>query len=377
MDALSLQTILDLARPAESLRVSLFVPTQRFGPGSQEADSTRLKNLVRHAETMLAARGLRAAEIDRLLAPARALFDDRPLWLRSRDGLVVLLGEDGHHVFQVDLPVAEHVYIGHRFSIRPLLPMVGREDSYWVLALSQKRVRLLKGDRVSLTEVPSEHIPGSLSDALQWEDFEKASLQFHTGTSGTAGRRPPVFHGTGEPDPKNELVRFFRDIDRGLHEHLGDDHAPLVLAGVDYLMPLYREISTCPSLLDDAVTGNPDALGELTLHERSWAIVSEALDRERDRLLETVGDMWASPRVLTEPSGIVDAAAAGRIDSLLLSDDAGVWPREPRGTGAAEPTDDDLLESAAIGTLRSSGTVVVFPAGRMPHEEDAVALLRY
>jgi len=37
----------------------------------------------------------------------------------------------------------------------------------------------------------------------------------------------------------------------------------------------------------------------------------------------------------------------------------------------------DLLEQAALDTLRSSGAVVVFPAERMPHGEDAVALLRY
>jgi len=372
MEALSLQTILDLAQPAESVRVSLFLPTRRFGPGSQEADSTRLRNLVREAEALLSARGLKAAEVDRLLAPARALSDDRPLWLRSRDGLVVLLGAEEHHVFQVDLPVAERVHVGNRFSVRPLLPLLGRDDSYWVLALSQKRVRLLKGDRVSLTEVPAEHIPESLSDALQWEDFEKTSLQFHTGTSGTGGRRPAVFHGTGEPDTKNELTRFFRDIDRGLHEHLGGDHAPLVLAGVDYLIPLYREVSTCPSLLDGAVTGNPDALGEQALHERSWAIAAEAFDRENSRVLESVTEMWASPRVITEPAGIVEAAAAGRIDSLLLSETAEAWL-----PGAEAEGDTDLLEQAALDTLRSSGAVAVFPAERMPHGKDAVALLRY
>ncbi|MEA5074939.1 MAG: hypothetical protein VB139_01145 [Coriobacteriia bacterium] len=372
MEALSLQTILDLAQPADSLRVSLFLPTQRFGPGSQEADSTRLKNLLREAEAMLAEQGLKTAEVDRLLAPARALPDDRPLWLRSRDGLVALLGTEGHHIFQVDLPVAERVHVGHRFSVRPLLPLLGRDDSYWVLALSQKRVRLLKGDRISLTEVPAEHIPESLSDALQWEDYEKTSLQFHTGTSGTGGRRPAVFHGTGEPDTKKELVRFFRDIDRGLHEHLGDEHAPLVLAGVDYLIPLYREISTCPALLDGAVTGNPDAIGEQVLHERSWAIAAGAFDRQSGRVLESVLDMWASPRVITEPAGITEAAAAGRVDSLLLSDTAEAWLPAAEAEGPM-----DLLEQAALDTLRSSGAVVVFPAERMPHGEDAVALLRY
>jgi len=287
MESLSLETIMQLALPADGHRVSLYMPTSRFSPSNQEKDSTRLKNLLRDAETALVARGMRAADAQALLAPGRVLLDDRPFWLRSRDGLAVLLGEDTYHVLQIAMPVPEHVHVDYRFWIRPLLPLLGRDESYWVLALSQKRVRLLEGGPSSLVEVPVERIPKSLGDALKWEDFEKASLQFHTGTSGSGGKRPAVFHGTGEPDIKNELTRFFREIERGLHEHLGKDHAPLVLAGVDYLIPLYREVNTCPLLLADAVTGNPDSLGEQLLHERSWAIAAREF---RKPLEEAVTD---------------------------------------------------------------------------------------
>lgn len=382
MESVSLDTIMRLAEPAPGLRVSIFMPTQRFGPGSQEADSTRLKNLTRKAQAELEAQGLKAADAERLVAPARALLDDRPLWLRSRDGLAVLLGEDTPHVFQLDMPVPEHVHVGNRFWVRPLLPLLERDDAYWVLALSQKRVRLLRGDGAALVEVPAEHIPASLSDALQWEDFEKASLQFHTGTSGTGGRRPAVFHGTGEPDTKGEIVRFFREIDRGLHEHLGSDHAPLVLAGVDYLIPLYHEVSTCPHLLPEAVTGNPDALGEQTLHERTWPIVAGVLNRAGEATLETVAEAWTSPRVITDPQQIRHAAASGRVATLLISEGAGWWSDDETGSGVIEyddypEADEDLLQTAALHTLGNGGETLLFAGDRMPHGANAVALLRY
>ena len=382
MDTVSLETIKHLSEPAAGLRVSIFLPTQRFGPDSQEADSTRLKNLTRKAQAELEAQGLRTTDAERLLAPARALLDDRPFWLRSRQGVAVLLGEDDHHVFQLDLPTPEHVHVSHRFWVRPLLPLVDRTEDYWVLALSQKRVRLLKGDRSSLAEVPAEHIPESLSDALQWEDFEKSSLQFHTGTSGTGGRRPAVFHGTDEPDTKGELTRFFREIDRGLHEHLGSDHAPLVLAGVDYLIPLYHEVSTCPHLLADAVTGSPDTLGDQVLHEQSWKIAAAVFGRDGERTLENVREAWASARVTTEPQYIREAAASGRIASLLISETAGWWSDDETGSGVVQyddrpDADEDLLQTAALETLGNGGEVLLFPAERMPYEARAVALLRY
>jgi hypothetical protein len=382
MESLSLETIMQLAQPGDGHRVSLYMPTSRFSPNNQEKDSTRLKNLLRDAETALTGRGMRAADAQALLAPGRALLDDRPFWLRSRDGLAILLGEDSRHVLQVAMPVPEHVHVDHRFWIRPLLPLLGRDESYWVLALSQKRVRLLEGGPSSLVEVPAEHIPESLSDALQWEDFEKASLQFHTGTSGSRGKRPAVFHGTGEPDTKNELVRFFREIDRGLHEHLGKDHAPLVLAGVDYLIPLYREVSTCSWLLPDAVTGNPDSLGEQVLHERSWAIAAREFGKPASETVSAVREAWATQRVVTDPQQILDAAAAGRVDSLLLAESAGWWSHKQ---GASEIAvheghpegDEDLLERAALDTLANGGDVFTIQGASMPHDSRVVALLRY
>lgn len=383
MESLSLETIMQLALPADGHRVSLYMPTSRFSPSNQEKDSTRLKNLLRDAETALVARGMRAADAQALLAPGRVLLDDRPFWLRSRDGLAVLLGEDTYHVLQIAMPVPEHVHVDYRFWIRPLLPLLGRDESYWVLALSQKRVRLLEGGPSSLVEVPVERIPKSLGDALKWEDFEKASLQFHTGTSGSGGKRPAVFHGTGEPDIKNELTRFFREIERGLHEHLGKDHAPLVLAGVDYLIPLYREVNTCPLLLADAVTGNPDSLGEQLLHERSWAIAAREFRKPLEEAVTAIDEAWASPRVVTDPRQILDSAAVGRVGSLLLSESAGWWSQK-EGTSSEVAVhdgypegDEDLLERAALDTLSTGGQVFTVPADKMPHGARVVAMLRY
>ncbi|MDY0339729.1 MAG: hypothetical protein RBS17_00755 [Coriobacteriia bacterium] len=384
MDTLSLDTIMRLAEPASGPQVSIFLPTQRFGPGSQEGDSTRLKNLMREAQMALEALGLKAAEAEQLLGPAQELLNDRPLWLRSRDGLAVLLGKDTQEVFQFDLPVPEHVRVGDRFWVRPLLPLLGRKETYWVLALSQNRVRLLKGDRSTLLEVPAEEIPSSLRDALKWEDPQKPSLQFHTGTSGTGGhgQRAAVFHGSGEVDAKKEIVRFLREIDRGLHEYLGHDHAPLVLAGVDSLIPYYHEVSDCPMLLADAVSGNPDALGDQVLHELAWPIAEAAFGQAGEAVLRIADETWSSPLVTTVPRSILEAAGAGRVASLLLSEAAGWWSQTTDEAAVTvhegNPTDEeDLLESAALDTLTRGGEVLSFPADRMPHGESVVALLRY
>jgi hypothetical protein len=383
VDTLTLERLLELAQAHGDTRVSIFMPTRRFGPGSQEEDRTRLKNLIRDAEEGLTARGLRAAAIDDLLAPIRALGDDRPFWLRSSDGLALLAGPEGLHRFQVPVPLAELVRVGDRYHVRPLFGALAASRPFWLLALSQKRVRLLHGTGYGLEEVPAEGIPSGLADALRWDDYEKSSLQFHTGTSGSGGRRPAVFHGTGETDVKDELVRYFRGIDAGLHDLIKESDAPLVLAGVDYLLPLYRDVNSYPHLAAQTIQGNPDGLGDAELHERAWTIVGGVVADERRSAAERVVELWASPRVTSDPEALVPAAHHGRVDTLLLAEGARWWGVLNADTGEvivnphAADGDEDLLDRAAVETLANGGRVITLDAGEMPHGKDAVALLRY
>lgn len=383
MDALTLDHVMDLARMRGGVRLSLYMPTSRFGPGSQEEDVRRLRNHLRVAEESLAREGMRAPDVDRLLAQARALIDDRPFWLRARYGLALFAGPEGTVVHQLAEEVPDIVKVGARYHLKPLIGLLGADREFWLLALSQKHVRLLRGSRTGAEEVPSDRIPQSLGDALQWDDYEKRSLQFHSGTSGSGGRRPAVFHGTGEADVKDEIVRYFRGIDRGIHDLVKDSTAPLVLAGVEYLLPLYREVNTYPHLVGAGVSGSPDSLGEAELHARAWAIVDGIIAAGRAAAVARVEESWASSMTTPDLVSIVPAAVHGRVDALFVSEDAGWWgsydPDTDRAIVSASPApdDEDLLDLAMLHTLLNSGEVHSLAADEMPHGEDVVALLRY
>ena len=92
-----------------------------------------------------------------------------------------------------------------------------------------------------------------------------------------SGRGPATFHGQGggsDENEKNELLRYFRLVSDGLTEFLEEDGVPLVLAGVEYLLPIYKEANTYPNLMDTVITGNPDLLSADKLHKSAWDIVS-------------------------------------------------------------------------------------------------------
>src|SRR5574340_1231820 len=100
------------------------MPTHRFGPGSQEEDTTRLRNLLRMAEEELVMRKVKTADARQLLAPALALAEDRPFWLRSQDGLALLIGPEGIDAFRLRAAPPEMVRVSDRYHVRPLLPLV-------------------------------------------------------------------------------------------------------------------------------------------------------------------------------------------------------------------------------------------------------------
>ncbi|MDO8846968.1 MAG: hypothetical protein Q7W51_01075 [Coriobacteriia bacterium] len=378
MDGLTLDDALELARTRGGHRISLVMPTHRFSPGSQEEDTTRLRNLLRSAADALAARGVKPAEIVGLLAPAQALSEDRPFWLRSTEGLVLLIGPEGMRTFRLERAAQESVVVNDRYHLRPVLDLIGTHRTYWLLSISQKHVRLFEGSRAALTEVPAEHVPESLSDAMQWDDFEKASLQFH---SGSGSRGPAIFHGTGETPVKDQLVRFFRAIDGGLHDHLRDSDAPLILAGVDYLLPLYRDTNTYRHLAVEAITGNTDSLTTSALHARATEVADHLAEEEYARLVARIEEAWGSSKITPDPETIVPAAHHGRVETLLLADEAerhGTYDADSGRVTVKDGADgEDLLDLAALHTLENGGRVVSLPGEQMPHGADVVAVLRY
>ncbi|HEX6201531.1 MAG TPA: hypothetical protein VF100_00930, partial [Thermoanaerobaculia bacterium] len=227
--------------------VSIFLPTVRAGQETQQ-NPIRLKNLLRDAAGRLVERGLDKAAAEELLAPARAMVDDYELWQHQADGLAVFVAQDFLRTYRLPLAFSELAAVEDRFHLKSLFPLFADDGRFYVLALSQNDVRLLEGSRYEVREVPLQDVPKSLADALG-HDLTEVHLQFHTGTranprgqQGGGAGRAPIYHGqgAGEEDAKDEIRKFFHILDRGLHELLGGGaHTPLVLAGVDYLLPIY------------------------------------------------------------------------------------------------------------------------------------------
>jgi hypothetical protein len=360
--------------------VSLFLPTHRGGREVQQAP-IRLKNLLRQAADGLEADGASAPTIERLLAPLRRLLDDRLFWQYQSDGLALFSRRGWWGSFRVPLDLPELATVADRFHVTPLLPLLTGDGHFFVLALSQNQIRLLEGTRDRLEEVdlPGEPLGGR--DALQGE--VERQVQLYVADRGGVGARG-IFHGHGDVGDLQEerILQYFRSVDRRLREVLADEHAPMVLAAVEHLSPLWRRANTYPHLVDQTLPGNPEELRPDQLHARAWPIV-EPLFLQAQRDAAARYDRLAGTGLTSQdPEEIARGAGEGRIETLFVS-------QHPAGAAAVGATGEaashrdasgaagELVESAAVTTLTKGGTVYALPSGEVPGGGRAAALFRY
>lgn len=363
--------------------VSLFMPTHRAGRETEQ-DPIRFKNLIREAEESLTAKGLRAAEVQELLKRSRGLLQDRTFWQRQSDGLAVFFSAEAFHFFRLPMAFNELVVVSHRFHVKPLLPILTSDGTFYILALSQNQLRLLEGTRHSVDKCDLENVPQNLADTLPPDAFPGKEVQFHTGTSSGSGNRPAIFHGHDiSNDIKNRLMQWFRMIDKQLRGFLSDGKSPLVLAGVDTLFPLYKEVNTYPHLMDDGIPGNPEGMTPEDLHPKAWAIVEPVFKAQRNAQYARFGELAGTGQTTTDVTAAVLAAYHGRIDVLFVALGVQVWggfTSETEGVyvhDSLEPGDEDLLDLTAIQTLIKGGTVYVVSPERVPDQAALAASLRY
>ncbi len=361
--------------------ISIYMPTYRAGSEVKQ-NEIRFKNLLKQARNHLSNMdSLTADDIDGLLKPAQDLLSDYDFWQRQSDGLALFLTNSYLYSYRLPASFEEMVMVNERFHIKPLLPLVVNNGQFYVLAVSQKQVRLLRGSRDNISEVPLDDVPTSLADALFHEQTEK-QLQYRSmGSSGGGGA---LFHGHDPDDEhKDRILRYFRQLDKGLHAVFGDQTPPLLLATVDYLHPIYQQANTYDNLADKGIIGNPDKSNDKELHAKAWAIVEPIFKEAQDKAIKAYNNLLNSNRSVAAIEDAVRAAHYGRVDTLLVAMGAHCWGRydADKDTFAFDSeqhiANDDLLDIAAVRTLKTGGKVHVLPPTQMPSDTSIAAILRY
>lgn len=377
MQILTGNELKELIEKQEGLSVSIFMPTHRKGTETQQ-NQIRYKNMLRKAEEKLIESELRPPEIKEFLRPAYDLAGDIPFWQNQSDGLAMFVSPLSFNFYLVPINFEELVIVTNRFHIKPLMPAVSGDIEFYILAITQKKVRLIQCSQYSAEEVDLKNIPENIAESFRFDLIEK-EFQFHTRMHSAAFQG----HGGGIDDPKDDVLRYFKQVDKGLNTLIKSKHAPLVFAGVDYLYPIYKEASTYPYLMEKAISGSPEGISADELHDDAWPLVEPFFEKEKEEAIKQYKDLRGTGRASIDIKEIVQAAYHGRIGTLFVSVGMQKWGRYNPDTDevtlreSANLNCADLLDFSAMQTLSNGGVVYAVAPHEVPDKAPMAAIFRY
>lgn len=377
MDTLTPADLQSLIAPRPNPCISLYIPLVG-GDGKQ--DSTVWKNTIREAEKRLAAASTPGSEAGVLLRPATRLLRDAAFWRAGGgEGLACFLAPGFEYLVRVAADWPIRAAVGSVFDVKLLLPWLAACGRFYVLALSQNEVRLLRCTAHGAARVP---LAGRLNrdEALRQHDTDEP-LTYHT-LARSAGAYEAIFHGhgVGIDDAKDDLLRYFRAVDRALHPIVKDEHSPLVVAAVDYLIPIFRQACTYKHVVGDGLPGNSEHVSDRELAANAWTILQPLVTAGCRGAVAAYRQLEGTGRTARGVDAVVPAAAAGHLGVLFVALDREVWGRYDARTNRVEvhrtpePDDEELTNFAAVSALRHARPVYALSAVEMPVEAAVAAI---
>jgi hypothetical protein len=351
---------------------------------AKHAAVIRLKDRLRECDCALVASGMRPTDARALVAPVSTLIDENLSSVRGCRGIAIWVSPEECRVEPLPFEVEDVAWVGPRPYVRPLFALVQRNQPYWLLAISQNRARLFRGDMHGLIEAHVPDMPTALAEVVDTASRD-GTQQAHTAKTGTSVKQDAAFHGQGgmADHRKADLITYFRAVDRAIQEHLHGDSAPLLLAGVDYLYPLFASVTHHAHLLENHVAENPDRLTAEELRRKAEQLLHPLWERQQSEAVRSFEKGLGSYEVSDEVHLILPAAAAGQVKSLIVRQSGPLWGTFDCEQGKVHvdheqrPGTEDLLDRACVEVLRHGGDVFAVPWQQIKSGAPLAAIFRY
>ena len=369
-----LKSMLESEGPCLSIYISLSTAPHAQGA---KANALLWRESIDGLRGQIDQGGTEGRELLESVADWDALTGD--LELRGKS-VAVFRSKDIFRVVLLQEETANRAEMGSQFYIRPLLPELTKDKLFYILALSQNDVRMLRCTLTSSEEVPLT--AGTTTSFQTYQDSVKPDHdQVNRTSAGPSSGSSKGAVGTTntERETKDEyLHHFFKQINTGVNEVLRGKTEPVVLAGVDYELSLYKRVNSYSHLSEESVHGAPNSLKSGEMHARAIEALTKDYEKKLDKVLAEY-DHKVGGGASNRLKDVVTAAHDGRVLTLVVSDSltpTGAFDEATNQTIGGKGG-QDLVNDAAIQTILHAGNLLVAPNGKMPHGSPLAAVFRY
>ena len=329
--------------------ITIIMNTHRTKP-DYLTDGTRLKNLIKEAENKIqaiAGKQDAAILIDRLNDLANKIDHSHNL-----ESLILFVNKEIADYTRLPIAVEDRTVVDRTFVTRDLVRAMHQETSYYVLVLSQEKVRLIEATNdkvVAEVGVPFPIINDQF-DTTEWVDKSNMSRQ------------------------RNLLTEFFNQVDKDVNKIRNNNPLPVLICSVEENYNAYLKIADRKnSILDIFLNKNRIDKKDHAIVTEAWKIVQEYIIKRNNARKVELKEAVSANQFLADTNEIWRAIDQGRIQTLFIEQGlfqpavmkegviTYVSDNERNNKGVIEDIYDEMIERNMI----LGGDVVFLPKGEL------------
>lgn len=280
----------------EKLKVTITIPTHRVGPDYKQ-DSLELKNQITGVENKLS-QLLSKREVPVIMdhiKKTESLID----YSYNLDGMIMYASKDFAVVVKVPVDLIASNTVGELFDTRPLYKAKQQIKSYYILTISQQKIRLLKVRHDALVlEYNDENFPFENTEYYT-TDAKKLAQDVFT---------------------DNLIKEFFNVADKQLQIYTADDDLPIILAGEEKSISYFREMMDDDSMVINTLHGNYDNAPTHEIIKNAFPLMEEYLNNKEHEYIEHIQSARSGNLVSFDPNEIFQDAINGNADALYIGE---------------------------------------------------------
>jgi hypothetical protein len=381
---LSKEQLATLASHQGPSSISVYLGTHPAGvEKNEQKDTIVFKNVLQQITNELRNKGVDSTTIERIIKPGYDLVRNDKFWLNVSKGLAVFMSDGEFKYMKLPMTPKDEILVNTSYYLSPLIPLITAKDYFFLLMVSKKQAKLYRADQFGMVYIPIPEMPDGIDDVVHFEEKDDQKL-FRTDTSGAGHGANYHGIGSGKPDEKQNIAMYFDEVDETLWKAiLNTENAPLLIAGVEYLVPIYKSVAKYKFIWDEPLTGNFEYEDESSLYQQALKKMEPYFQQRHNKALEMYGNQSATGLTSSIPADVIPAAHYSRVWHLFVPRDEHIWGRfdemknELELHESRQEGDECLLDKAVLRTIQNGGEVHVVDRDRMPGRSKIAALMRY
>ncbi len=338
--------------------VSILLTTHKTSPDNSQ-DAMVLKKLSKEAERRLREE-FNKRDIKQLLEKLNKTVSSIDV-RQNLDGLAIFVNKSFERVVRLPFPVRERIIIDDSFATRDLIRAMNRGVNYYILSVSAGFVRLFEAYRDKFSEITEGGFPYA-------NPFSRGT-NLEESTSWKEAR----------------LREFFHMVDKSFLQIHHQHRMPIVIAGVERNISLYKEVTTFSDKIILTLEGNYDNTSAHELALLIWPEVKKKMAEKRRQVLKKLDEAIGRKRLVTGIEEVWKLASEGRGELLVVEEDYQQAARVSTNgntitlvnSRGIPGTTEDLVDDIAEKVVSTGGRVVFAENGSLNRYNQIALVLKY